>query len=60
MAAITARPVVLGVFITCVSVGAVLGGLLLTDEWSLVRRIAAGVVAGAGVGLLITAPKVIG
>jgi hypothetical protein len=38
----------------------VLGVLVLTDEWSLARRIAAGVVGGAGVGILITAPRIIG
>ena len=46
--------------LVAVSIGAVLGVLLLTDEWSLARRIAAGVVAGAGVGILITAPRIIG
>jgi hypothetical protein len=59
-AAIAAHPVIFGVVISCISIGAVLGVLLLTDEWSLARRIAAGAVAGAGVGILITAPRIIG
>ena len=59
-AAITAHPIIFGVIIACISIGAVLGVVLLTDEWSLARRIAAGVVGGAGVGLLITAPRMIG
>ena len=59
-AAIAAHPIISGVFISCISIGAVLGVFLLTDEWSLARRIAAGVVGGAGVGILITAPRIIG
>jgi hypothetical protein len=37
--------------------GALGGALFLTDEWSLARRIAAGAVAGAGTGLLLTATR---
>ena len=59
-AAITAHPIIFGVVISCVSIGAVLGVFVLTDEWSLARRIAAGVVGGAGVSILITAPRIIG
>jgi hypothetical protein len=59
-AAIAAHPIIFGVVVACISIGAVLGVLVLTDEWSLARRIAAGVVGGAGVGILITAPKIIG
>ena len=60
LAAIIAHPVIFGVFISCIAIGAVLGVLLLADDWSLARRIAAGVVAGAGVSILITAPRIIG
>ena len=59
-AAIAAHPIIFGVFVACISIGTVLGVFLLTDEWSLARRIAAGVVGGAGVGVLITAPRIIG
>ena len=59
-AAITAHPIIFGVIISCISIGAVLGVFILTGEWSLARRIAAGVVGGAGVGVLITAPRIIG
>jgi hypothetical protein len=54
------HPVIAGVVAACVILGAVSGAYLLTDDWSLARRIAAGAVAGAGVGLLITAPRMIG
>ncbi len=59
-AAITAHPIIFGVVIACISIGAVLGVFVLPDEWSLARRIAAGVVGGAGVSILITAPRIIG
>jgi hypothetical protein len=59
-AAISAHPIIFGVIIACITIGAVLGVFMLTDEWSLARRIAAGVVGGAGVGILITAPRIIG
>jgi len=59
-AAIAAHPIIFGVFVTCISTGAVLGVFLLTGEWSLARRIAAGAVGGAGVSILITAPRIIG
>jgi hypothetical protein len=58
--AVAAHPIIFGVILACISIGAVLGVLFLTDEWSLARRIAAGVVGGAGVGILITAPRIIG
>ncbi len=59
-AAIAAHPIIFGVVIACISIGAALGVFVLTDEWSLARRIAAGVVGGAGVSILITAPRIIG
>ncbi|MBW2716147.1 MAG: hypothetical protein JRD03_08725 [Deltaproteobacteria bacterium] len=59
-AAISAHPIIFGVLISCVTIGVVSGVFLLTNEWSLARRIAAGAVGGAGVGLLITAPRIIG
>jgi hypothetical protein len=37
--------------------GALGGAVFLTDEWSLARRIAAGAIAGAGTGILLTATK---
>ena len=40
--------------------GAILGGIFLSEDWSMARRIAAGAVAGAGVALLTTAPRIVG
>jgi hypothetical protein len=59
-AAIAAHPIITATIAGCALLGALLGALLLTDDWSLARRIAGGLVAGAGVGLLITAPRIVG
>jgi len=59
-AVIAAHPIIFSVIAGCTVIGAVLGAFFLTGDWSLGRRIAAGVVAGAGVGMLITAPRIIG
>ena len=57
---VTEHPVLTGIFAICILGGAMLGAVLLTEDWSMLRRIAAGAVAGAGVALLTTAPKLIG
>jgi hypothetical protein len=49
--------VITAVMLGCTVIGAVLGYVLLTEDWSAARRIAGGAVGGAGVGLLITATK---
>jgi len=54
------HPIIFTVFAVCISVGVVMGVFLLTQDWSLARRIAAGAVGGAGVALIITAPRIIG
>lgn len=51
------HPVITSVLLGCTLVGAALGAWLLTQDWSLARRLAAGAVSGAGVGLLLTATK---
>ena len=51
------HPVISTTLVVTTAFGAVLGAWLLTGEWSLARRIAGGAVAGAGIGLLITASK---
>jgi len=49
--------VITGVFVACTLAGVLLGPAFLSPEWSLLRRVVAGGVAGAGIGLLITATK---
>jgi len=51
------HPVISTILLATTALGAVLGAFLLTGEWSLARRIAAGAVAGAGTGFLLTATK---
>ena len=51
------HPVVAATLLATSALGAVLGAFLITGEWSVARRIAAGTVAGAGTGLLLTATK---
>ncbi len=51
------HPVVSATLAATTLLGALAGAVLLTDEWSLARRIAAGAVAGAGTGFLLTATK---
>ena len=41
----------------CTVVGGALGVVVLTDEWPLWRRLAGGLLAGVGVGLLMTATR---
>lgn len=53
------HPMISAIFIGCTLLGAGLGYALLTDDWSAARRILAGTIGGAGVGLLITATKMI-
>ena len=57
---VRAHPVVTAVLVSCALGGAILGVQLLTPDWSLARRLAGGLVGGAGVGLLITATRMIG
>jgi hypothetical protein len=58
--AIRDHPVITAVMVVCIAGGAALGLLGLDPEWSVARRLAGGIVGGAGVGLLITATKMMG
>jgi hypothetical protein len=51
------HPVASATLAAATLLGALAGALLLSEEWSLARRIAGGAVAGAGTGLLLTATK---
>lgn len=59
-ARIARHPVISATLLVCTVAGAVAGVVFLSGDWSLARRIAAGAVAGAGTGLLITATKMFG
>jgi hypothetical protein len=54
------HPVMTSTVLVCALLGAALGGVFLPEEWSLVRRLVAGALAGAGTGMLMTGTKWIG
>lgn len=54
------HPVITSVMVSCIVLGAIGGMMLLTGDWSLARRLAAGMVAGGGVGILVCGTKMIG
>ena len=53
------HPVITAILVGSTLLGAALGFALLGDDWSGLHRIFAGMIGGAGVGLLITATKMI-
>lgn len=59
-AAFRRHPVLTGAFLALTAAGAAAGALYLPPEWSLLRRLLAGAVAGAGMALLATATKLVG
>ena len=57
--ALRSHPWITGVIVGGATVGGVLGILYLNPEWSLIRRIAAGGMAGGGIGFFMTATKML-
>ena len=57
---VRAHPVISSVMLGCTLIGVGLGYELLSPEWALWRRLLGGAVGGAGVGLTITAARMIG
>lgn len=53
------HPIIAGVLLVGVIAGGLLGFLFLDPGWSSARRIAAGGVAGGGIGFLMTATKML-
>ena len=60
LATLARHPVISAVLAACTLAGAAAGIALLDADWSVARRALAGCVGGAGVGLLLTATKMIG
>lgn len=54
------HPALVAAVVGCTLVGAVLGVLFLSADWSLARRLVGGLLGGAGVGLLVTTTRMIG
>jgi hypothetical protein len=59
LAVLARHPVLSGALIGSTLLGAVVGYVLLSGDWSAGRRILGGAVGGAGVGFLITATRLI-
>lgn len=55
-----AHPVITSVILASALIGVAVGIVALPDDWSLIRKIAGGAVGGAGCGLLVTAPRIVG
>ena len=55
-----AHPIITSLIAGCTLLGVSMGFLLLLDDWTSLRKIAGGVVGGAGFGLIITAPRISG
>jgi hypothetical protein len=54
------HPVIVALVVGCVLAGVAVGLVVLPEEWTTLRKIAGGAVAGAGCGLIIAAPRIIG
>lgn len=54
------HPVMASLVVASILTGAVLGGLYLTPEWSLLRRVAGGALAGGGAAFFALATRIIG
>ena len=58
--AIARHPLIAAVVALCTLAGAGAGVVFLDADWSLLRRVLAGAVGGAWIGLLFTATKMVG
>lgn len=54
------HPVITGVMVGCTVLGAIFGPAWMDADWSLLKRVLAGALCGAGIGILITAPRMVG
>ena len=52
------HPVISATLLGCALLGAAIGYFWLSADWSVARRVVAGAVAGAGVGILVTGTKI--
>ena len=53
-------PIITGTIVACTIVGAAVGVLFLPEQWALARKVAGGALGGAGCGLIVTAPRILG
>ena len=55
-----AYPIITATIVGCTLAGVVAGVLFLPESWELWRKLAGGALAGAGCGLIVTAPRIVG
>jgi len=55
-----AHPVITATIAGSTVLGIILGLYLLPDDWTLARKIVGGAIGGAGCGLIVTAPRIVG
>ncbi len=53
-------PLITGTIVACTIVGSVIGLFFLPTEWAMARKVAGGAIGGAGCGLIVTAPRILG
>ena len=57
---VRAYPIISATIVGCTLAGVVAGLLFLPESWELWRRLAGGALGGAGCGLIVTAPRIVG
>lgn len=55
-----AHPVITAVNVACVAVAPAIAVATLPESWETWRAVALGLIGGAGCGLMITAPRIVG
>ncbi len=60
MGVLRSYPIITSVIVGCTLLGVVLGLIYLPEGWTIARKIAGGAPSGAGRGLIVTAPRIIG
>jgi hypothetical protein len=60
LATLQAHPVITATIVGSTVLGIIIGLVFLPEGWTLARKIAGGAIGGAGCGLIVTAPRIIG
>lgn len=57
---IASYPLISLTIFVCTLLGVGLGLVFLPEDWTLARKVAGGALSGAGCGLIVTAPRIVG
>lgn len=58
--ALRSHPIIASVIAGSILLGAVVGVFVFSTDWTISRRLLGGALAGAGVGFIVTANRIIG